>query len=244
MENNEIPISPRQEKFIIQALANIQKLILFKLGSIYRDSVEDISQKVFYKIWSWKLRNERDLEYEEWQRFINVAVQREISEFFSEKYRKDILFSQIEYKLEIETYQYSFGKKQVEGNSESETRSILCLVWKAAQNLTIRQRYAFILYKPDLILWLITAQCCTTKELAEFLEMDEVEASELLKTFPISDEKIALLLETKIKESVNSQQLWDARTKAKRKIINFFIANTSTTRLLICGLGSFCYYIF
>lgn len=222
MKNNDVPISPKQEKFIIEALANVRKLIVYKLGTLYRDSVEDLSQRVFFKVWSWKRKNERDLNYEEWQKFINVTVQREIADFFTEKYRKDLLFSQFETPIEADSIHINQPDQQLEGNTEIEIASLLKLIWQAAQNLTLRQRYAFILSNSELMLWLVTAQCCTTKELAGFLELEIAEARQLFDVFPLSDERITLMLENKLKEPVSREQLWDARTKAKTKLINFF----------------------
>lgn len=224
MENKETPISSVQEKFILQALGNVQKLIRYKLGSIYADSMDDLSQRVFCKLWAWKQKNPQNLDYDEWQKLIKVVVYQEVADFFTEKYRKDIHLSEIDPKFEDTLFSINSLNSlnyNLEGNTAAETKSLLSLIWKGIQELSLRQRYAFILYHSDFLTEMVISQCCTTKEIAEFLEMTKEEAGILLNCLPISDDRIAAILEAKFNEKVLPNQLWEARSKAKAKLIKF-----------------------
>lgn len=226
MEKKETPISSDssansssvQENFILQALANVHKLILYKLGASHQDSIEDLSQRIFYKIWLWRHRNKKELELQEWQKVINVTVNTEVSEYFSERPRREILFSQAGFNLQEEMLSTESSPQTPEGNSETELRSLLLSIWKTAHILSLRQRYAFLLHNPDFLVEFVMYECCTGTELAAFFEMTAGEISDVLKFLPLSDEKIAIILETKIKEKVSPNQLWEARAKAKKKL--------------------------
>lgn len=231
--------SAYQEKFMLQALSNFKGFIIYKLGSVYRDAVEDITQKVFCKLWSWKNRNNKELDYEEWQKVINVTVHRELAEFFSQKYRQDLLFSQALTNAEesfLTNNSFQSFNYYLEGNTEAETRSLLLLIWKGLQTLSLRQRSAFLLHNSDLLTELIIHKCCRTSEIAEILEMSEAEMSLLLNFLPIEDEKIILVLETKLKQTVTPHQLWEARSKAKKALLNFIKKNSRNSSFSFMGL--------
>ena len=225
MENKFTHISLTQEKYILQALANINKLIRYKLGFTYADSVEDLSQRIFYKIWSWSLKHGKNLNYEDWQKILNVTVRREIAEFFSEKYRRDILFSQVTNQtvlLSIESFH-----DQLEGNSETETNSLLLVIWKAMQKLNLRERYALVLYETNLLIEFIYGKYCTTQEIAEYFQLSKQETTDILRMLPLADERITKMLEKKINKEVSPKQLWEARSKAKSKL-NKIVTNYLT----------------
>lgn len=207
-----------QEDFILQALAKIQKVILFKLGSLHENLADDLKQRIFYKIWLWKCRNNKVLTLEGWQKIINVTVNTEIAEFFSEKYHREILLSHFDEYVQEKVFTSKYISYKIDGNSETEIRSILLLIWKEAKNLTLRQRYAFFLADSDLLIEFVYCNCCSTKELANCFEMSEEEISDFLNELPITNEKIAMMLETKIKRKISPNQLWEARAKAKAKL--------------------------
>lgn len=257
MENKETPTSAStstnsssiQENFILQALNNVHKLILYKLGAAHTASVDDLRQRIFYKIWQWRHRNKKELEFSEWQKLINRTVNSEVSEYFSEKTHREILFSQAEidfYNQDcLAEHSQNEVNQKLEGNSEAEIRSLLQRIWQAAQSLTIRQRYGFLLYQPDFLIEFVVYGCGTTAEIAAFFELTREELAEIMKKRPLSDEKIAVILATKIKEKISPTVLREARAKAKKKLNkvlqeNSFTGLGSVGLLILGGLCSIC----
>ncbi len=218
--NKEVKnVSPAQENHILQTFGYVHRIVSRQLGPKYRDSVEDLKQRVFLKLWHWKtVRSEKDLSGEEWQKIANVAVHNEVAKFFGEKYNRTILFSQMDDKGQEEIFSIPSADRLIEGNSAAEKRSLILLIWKAVQILTLRQKYAFILQNEDFVIEFITAECCSMGELAAYFELAEVEFSDIVELMPLNDEKISELLETKIKEKISPNKIWEARSKAKAKL--------------------------
>ncbi len=105
-----------------------------------------------------------------------------------------------------------------QGSSAIETRSLLLLVWKAAQNLTLRQKYAFMLHNPDFVVDFIVAGCCSMEELTDYFEVTIDELLVILESDPLPDKTIAEILEKKLGQKVFPKSIWEARGKAKAKI--------------------------
>ena len=159
---------------------------------------------------------------------LNVTVHREIAEFFSEKYRRDVLFSQVNNQTQAVLLSIESPNCRLEGNSETEYNSLLSVIWKGLQKLNLRQRYALALYESNLLIEFIYGKCCSTQEIADYFQLSKQETSDMLKILPLSDEKIGIMLETKIKKKISPTQLWEARSKAKsklNKIVNAYLSN-------------------
>lgn len=220
MNNETTPASHAQERYMLESLAGVRKLVLFKLGSSHRDAAEDLMHRIFYKLWSWKTRRGKVLERGEWQRLTRTAARSEINEYFSEKYRKDILFSQ----MDEQSRETVFGIKSTNIVVEdlADVRSALIRIWEAAQILTLRQRYAFVLQSDDFLLEFTAAGFCSRWELAAYFELGEDEMTDLLRLLPLSDGQIGELLEAKLNESILPQHIWEARSKAKSKLAKAF----------------------
>lgn len=218
-DTEEESVSSHREKDFACVAPLIHKVISRKLGSRHRDWVEDLKQKVFLKLWRWKEDHkfEDDLTEEEWRKLANVAAHNEVTDFFREKYIRDVPFSQMNDAMqqeitEIESYEV------LAGNSKPEICSLLKLVWRAAQKLTLRQKYAYFLPFSDFIVEFILCECCSIEELAFYFEVSESKLSEIIDRLPLSEENIGKLLEAKLGGKIAPKQIWEARSKAKARL--------------------------
>lgn len=217
-EDTEESVSLNREKDFACVAPLIHKVISRKLGSRHRDSIEDLKQKVFLKLWRWKKdQGIDDLSEEEWQKLANVAAHNEVTDFFREKYSRDVAFSQMTDAMQQEITEIESFEVLV-GNSKPEICSLLTLVWKAAQKLTLRQKYAYFLPFSDFIVEFIVCKCCSIEELAFYFEASESELSEIIDRLPFSEENIGKLLEKKLGGKITPKQIWEARSKAKARL--------------------------
>lgn len=230
-------VSPTQEKRLLQTHNLVHRIVFRKLGCSHSDSVEDLKQRVFLKLWRWKsTRGDKDLSEEEWGKMANVVAHNEINDFFSEQHKHDSLFSSMDDNAEeasAVTASSNFASNNQAGNSSVETGSLLRLVWKLVQSLTLRQKYAFILHQPDFIIDFIAAGCCSMKEFAEYFEISDEEFSRIMESYQLSDEQIANLLQQKLGRKTLPKNVWEARAKAKAKIAKKLAAYISDGRLSV-----------
>ena len=220
MNNANLSISPSsQENYVLQALADVRKLVFYKLSSpAHRASAEDLMQRVFCKIWAWKIRYNKVLEYDDWRKITKTIAYHEINDFFSEKYTKDVLFSQMDIDLWEEFFITQSFKNSLEGNTRAEIDSLLYSIWNAAKTLSLRQRYAFLFGSCDFLTEFINSGYCNFEELASYFDVTQDILSDIMNFIPLSDGQIGELLSARLGESVSSQQIWEARAKAKARL--------------------------
>ena len=211
-----------QEKYLLQSLSIVHRIVKGKLGFAYRDSVDDLNQQIFLKLWRWKkARSDKELSEVEWEKLASVTAHNEIIDFFTSSQRRMILFSQIDEnteELHLSVISSVNNQEPQPGSPSIETRSLLLLIWKSAQNLTLRQKYAFMLNNPDFIVDFIAAECCSMKELAAYFDITIKELSAIAGNNSLPDKEIAEILEKKLNKKVSPKSVWEARGKAKAKI--------------------------
>jgi hypothetical protein len=147
----------------------------------------------------------------------NVVAHNEITDFFRKKDNQNVLFSQMNESVS-QAVSAVESPGAIAGNSAPEIRSLLKPVWKAAQSLSLRQKYAYFLPFPDFIVEFIAYRCCSIEELAAYFESSEQELSEIIDALPISEDGIGALLTAKLNQQISMKQLWEARSKAKAKL--------------------------
>lgn len=187
-----------------------------------KDSVLNRSNKeIDEKILSQPV-NSDELSQDEWMRLANTAAHNEISSFFRSKYRRESILN--EASLENAARELSTQRKasaynlNPEGNSKVEITSLLQQIWKIVQTFSLRQKYAFLLQKEELIVSLLTHGCCRRKEIAEILDLDKTEFDKIFISLPLNDEAICNLFEEKSGTQLTLRQIWMARGKAKTKL--------------------------
>lgn len=219
-ERPDVNISLTQEKYLLQTFPLIHKMIVRKLRWLHLDSVDDLKQRVFLKLWRWKtLKSNRDLSEDEWMKLANVSVRNEVAEFFRGIYtRRTIAFSQLNEMTKDKIEGADLAAGDLEGNSRAEVCSLLALIWKLSQTLTIRQKYTYFLQNSEFIIDFISCGCCSIKDLTVFFESTEKELQDIVEALPLSDERIGKLLEAKLGEKLTPNKIWEARSKAKAKI--------------------------
>lgn len=203
-----------QEKYFLNTFPLIRHLIKRQLGALNSNEGEDLFQTVALRLWQWITRKkERQLSAEDWQRYANRATCNEIRRFYGDKMRrKEISLSEI-----TDDYEFisnSDGAVEVIGNTESEA----CSWWEIIQKLSLRQKYALLLFKQDFIFELIAARCCSLAEIAESLGLSREELLTLLGKQPFSEQEVLRLIEMKTGERITVRQVWMARGKAKAKL--------------------------
>lgn len=170
-----------------------------------------------------------EMNQEDWLRIARVAARHEINSFFRSKYRRETIIveaSSLESPPLVERYvsrsklQFPiFGyAPQLEGNSQTELASILAQVWKIILGMSLRQKYAFLFQKEEIIVNLLSHGCCRREEIAAALSCDKQEFDIILISLPLTDEVIRSLIEKKTKTMVTKRQVWMTRAKAKAKL--------------------------
>lgn len=222
MKKDGETVSPAQEQFIFQTFPFIHRIIYRRLGVKHRGALDDLKQRVFLKLWDWKRQHsEKDLSDEEWQKMAHVVAHNEVTDFFRKKDNGNILFSQMEEDAREEVLSIE-SSETLAGNSAAEIRSLLKLIWKLSQTLSLRQKYSYFLQFRRFIVEFIVYGCCTIKELAAYFEVTEEELSRIIDELPLPDEKIGKLVAVKEPatpgENIPSHKIWEARSKAKAKL--------------------------
>jgi DNA-directed RNA polymerase specialized sigma24 family protein len=213
-ELNSPEIPTEQEKYLLETVPLIRKIIGRKLNFFHSSSADDIGQKVFLKLWKWISKSKKELTNEEWQKLANTATQNEIKTFYSRKANKEI--------LSIDNGEAVYGDKSafVEGDTELELNSLASLAWDEIKKLSLRQKYALFLQKQELILYLVASKCCKISVIAEHLQMSEEKFLQVFQLLPLSDEKISEIFFEITNEKLTTKQIWEARSKARTKLSN------------------------
>lgn len=221
MQEQQSLVAPDQEKYFLETFPLIQRVAAHRLSVYCQHTVEDITQKVMLKLWSWKTsRTERDLSQEEWQRLANTTTQNEIKRFYAGKSRKEVSLSEISENINYGRLTDGLIRSEIEGNTESELHSLLTQMWKSILNQSLRERYALLLKSRELLNRLFAHKCCNIKEAADALRLTKEEFIEIYRNLPLSDADIAVCLERKLQEPITSENVLKARQRAKAKIRN------------------------
>lgn len=209
-------------------------LNLWRWSLVKKDSSHDELQEESQENLTEELKpNGEEMNGEDWLRVAQVVASREINSFFRSKYRKETRLSEAALENELfgqdrnnssafnwqsqSNNSFNSSLKQ-EGNSRAEMTSILRQVWKIIMEMTLRQKYALLLQKDELIINLLTHGCCSREEIAGALACTKAEFDIIFTSFPLTDEAIRHLIEKKINGEITLHQVWMARGKAKAKL--------------------------
>lgn len=215
-ENN--PVISQQEKYFLNTFPLINQIILKKVGFVPSRLVDDLVQQVRFKLWRWKQTQQKEITFDEWQRLANVAANNEVIDYQRKKENQNILFSELA--EDQQSFPLRFHQQvSVEGETNYESLTLLLLLWRKFQQLSLRQKYAFLLNKYEFVNFLLKFGCCTPKEVADSLALSENEFIELLKQIPLNDAAILNLLAEKFGEQLTEEQIWTARSKAKANLM-------------------------
>lgn len=212
-----------QEKYFLETLPLIRRLVGQKLNAYYRDAAEDISQKVILKLWKWKTRHpEREISEEEWRKLANTAAQNEIKTFYRHKSHRERQLPETTENGSRHAAEDALAAPdspaELAGNTRAELRSLLVYVWNLLAAQSLREKQALLLKSDELIIYLISYRCCGIRELAAALELKEEEFVALLPRLPLGNEEIGRLLESKLTSKVAPAQVIKARHRARAKL--------------------------
>ncbi len=220
MKEENYPVISQQEEYFLNTFPLINQIVLRKSGIIPLRFIDDLIQQVKFKLWKWKERNKtkQNLSLTEWQKLANVVTQNEISDFCRRKENRNLLFSEInEEKKSEPEFPDPFS---TEGNSQYELMTFLLVLWQRFQELSLRQKYAFLFNKNDFLESLLKFNCCGYQEIAKVLVLSESEFVLLLGKLPLKDDDIQNLLTRQSGENLTIEQIWVARSKAKNNLLN------------------------
>ncbi len=213
-ELNSPEIPAEQEQYLLETVPLIKRIVGRKLHRSFISASDDISQKVFLKLWKWISKSKKELTGEEWQKLANTATQNEIKTFYSHKSNKEIACIDDQEVIS----KNSFGL--IEGDTEKEVNSLAMRAWEEIKKLSLRQKYALLLQKQELILYLVASKCCQIQEIAEHLQLSKERFLEVYQLLPLPDEKISEIYFEAAKEKLTTKQIWEARSKARTKLHN------------------------
>jgi DNA-directed RNA polymerase specialized sigma24 family protein len=209
--------SAEQERLMLETIPIIRRIAGSKLSSFYRDSIEDITQKVLLKLWKWKSRRtDKNLTGEEWKKLANTTTQNEVNTFYSHNSKKETRLSDTETTEELF---FKVPTAKIEGNTELEVRSILVCVWKVVQGFTLRQKYSILLQNQEFIVDLITTNCCKITDIADALSLEKDVLAQIIRQLPLPDEEICKIFAQATREKITPKQMWESRSKAKVRLL-------------------------
>ena len=211
-EFNRSEIPAEQEKYLLETVPLIRRIVGRKLHRSFISASDDISQKVFLKLWKWISKSKKELTSEEWQKLANTATQNEIKTFYSHKSNQEILSIDDEEAIREDGFAF------VEGDTELEVNSLAVSAWDEIKNLSFRQKYALLLQKQELIFYLVASKCCQTDEVALHLQLSNERFLEIFQLLPLPDEKISEIYFEVTNEKLTTKQIWEARSKARTKL--------------------------
>ncbi len=221
MKKENSPVASQQEEYFLNTFPLINQIILSKSGVVPSRFINDLIQQVRYKLWRWKQNQteNQDLLFEEWQKLANVAAHHEITDYTRRRENQAVLFSELA-EMEADFENQPFQPPSLEGDSRYESISLLLSLWQICQQLSIRQKYAFLLFHKNRFLELLLEfGCCSPPEIAQSLALSEAEFLLLLEQIPLKDDDIQRLLTNKTGEQVTVEQIWGARSKAKTRLL-------------------------
>lgn len=192
----------------------ISKIV--KRGLYYsQNAAEDVSQKVLINLWRWRTKDiDRNLSEEELTKISVRAAQNEVVQFYRSNGKKNQTTDYLE-ELAVPP---SDSAGLVEGNTEKEVNSLAILAWNEVKLLSLRQKYALLLQKQELIFYLVGSRCCQIQEIADDLELSKEKFVEIFQMLPISDERIGEIFYDVTGEKLTPKQIWEARCKARKKL--------------------------
>jgi DNA-directed RNA polymerase specialized sigma24 family protein len=206
-------VAVEQEQLLLKTIPSIKKIAARKLSTFYPAATDDIVQKVFLKLWNWVSKSNRQpLTEEAWQKLANRATQNEIKTFYSHKSNKEITLFEDGESIEANRV------NSIEGNSEREINSVAMIAWNEISRLSLRQKYALLLQKQELILYLVGSKCCQIEEIARELQLSRNKFLEIFQFIPLTDEKISVIFFEITNEKLTVKQVWEARSKARTKL--------------------------
>lgn len=203
-------------------------------GSPHRQAAEDIEQRVLLALWQWRGRNsDLKLTTLEMEKIAARSAKRGVSAYYRQQMRKTT-YPQVDFdnnsndNCADSDHHYSDGSstenilidKSVSftGDTRAEAGSLGRFLFQAIEKLTLRQRYALLLQKNDLIVHLIATGACRIDDLSAALDLSRAEFLKVLQCLPLSDEQIGELWSEGNREILTAKQVREARCKARQNI--------------------------
>ncbi len=219
-KDEEYLTAPLQEEYLIETFPLIRKIARKKLKLFSRDSIEDLVQTVALKLWRWKNGgNGHDMSNLEWQKLANKAAHNEVKNFYSQ-----INPNKNDQQINVHRAGFPPGFSQGSaGNTDHEVSSLLTAFWSVFCALSLREKYALLLKRPEFIHYLTFYRISDLQTIAETLELTTEKLGVLIDTFPLTDRDIASFLEQTLSEQITSKQVKEARLRAKTKLQNVLL---------------------
>ena len=225
---------------LVRLLPFVTRFVRWRLRFCNKQSAEDVVQRVMLGLWQWRSRYpQRELCAVELKRIAARSARNAVVLCFRQQQRTSQTISLGDwnngsYDRWNDTSEGSFARlfarekttvvstaivtPDATGESEYEQASLGRFLWREIKQLSLRQRFALLLQKPDLIARLLQSKSCRINEIAQALELDEAEFSTTFRALPLQDEQIGELWRAQRKERLTAKQVREARAKARAKI--------------------------
>ena len=170
-------------------------------GRISKNSdVEDISQDVFRRSWQWVNKHNKQLSLDEWKPLLAKITFNEVNRFYTKKV--DLLAEDL-----------SLEETSPEIQQSSASPQFIFEIAEELRGLPFRQRLAVVLYDGEILPYLKVA--LPDNYIAELLEISQDMLYLLESEIPLSDARIAEIIETLTRKDCKSS-IRDERCKGRK----------------------------
>lgn len=230
----------------------VNKIARSKLPGHHRQTTGDVVQTVTLNLWRWQHRKiaetsagcrtnktspepaqsvtagkkEDTLTHEAWRKIAARTSINEINSYYAHKQHREVALCPENSGGELPQLFAYYGSCRIEGETETETASLLKFVWSQMPTLSLRERYCFLLSRDELIDDLIGHGICRLADIAGYLEMSRADFVQVLEQLPISDETLKELIERQTGAAITLKQIWTTRSKARRKLADKLAPST------------------
>ena len=162
---------------------------------------DDISQDVFRRSWQWANKHNKSLSTEQWKRLIAKITFNEISRFYSKK-------------TEVLTSDHISDEAQtIEEDPAVLNPQFVLEIAEQLRKLSFRQRLSVVLFGGEILPYLKII--LPDSEIAALLEVDEEFLSLLEDEIPLTEDRIAEVIEI-VSEKECRSSIRDERAKGRK----------------------------
>lgn len=204
---------------LLAVIPLVRRIVRHNLrGSLRRQATEDVEQQVLLALWQWRWRNlEQKLTTIEMEKIAARSAKRGALAYYRKQMR-NTTDPQVDFDNNADKNRSNFnhqddgetfyaGQTVFSAGDEAEAALLAKFLFRAIEKLSLRQRFALLLQKSELIVHLLTAEACRIGDLAAALEMSKTEFLNALRSLPLSDEQIGELWRVKTGEKLTAKQV-------------------------------------
>lgn len=172
------------ERWFLAALPIVRRIVGRRRSRFDSTNGSDLVQEVALRLWRWRGTYQEQSEKmsgEEWKAFAARTAYNEVNRHFSnERNAANVPLDELS----------NIHEPSAEGHTEIEVISLINQVWQGICQLSLRQRWAFLLHSQELIIYFLQGGI-TEKEIAAVLELSRSDWNDIRNRLPLTDSQIA-----------------------------------------------------